>query len=49
VQINVQEKLKYIRTKVGICISTYSNAEVVCYSATWRVELNDVRLIVDGT
>ena len=39
-----------LRTKVEICISTYSNADVVCYSATWRMELNEsnsVRLIVD--
>jgi len=39
-----------LRTKVGICISTYSNADVVCYSmATWRAELNDVRLIDGGS
>jgi len=38
---------KYLRkikinlwTKVEICISTYSNADVMCYSATWRTELN---------
>ena len=39
-----------LRTKVEICISTYVNADVVCYSATWRTELNErnsVRLIVD--
>jgi len=37
-------------TKVEICISTYSNEEVVCYSATCRTELyerNSVRQIVD--
>ena len=36
-----------LQTEVEICISTYSNADVVCYSATWRTELNDVRLVVD--
>jgi len=36
-----------LRTKVEICISTYSNADVACYSATWRTELNDVHQIVD--
>jgi len=39
-----------LRTKVEICISTYSNADAVCYSATWRTELNErnsVRKIVD--
>jgi len=39
-----------LRTKVEICISTHSNADVVCYSATWRTELNkrnSVRQIVD--
>jgi len=36
-----------LRTKVGICISTYSNADIICYSATWRTQLNDVRLIID--
>jgi len=38
------------QTKVEICISTYSNADVVCYSATSRTELNErnsVRQIVD--
>jgi len=35
-----------LRTKVGICISTYLNADVVCYiTATWRTELNEVCLI----
>jgi len=34
-----------LRTKVEICISTYSNADGVCYSATWRTEVNDVRLL----
>jgi len=29
-------------------MSTCSNADVVCYSATWRAELNDVHVIVDG-
>ena len=38
-----------IRTKVGIRISTYSNADIACYSTTWPMELNDVRLIVDGS
>jgi len=39
-----------LRTKVGICISTYLNADVVCYiTATWRTELNDVCLIDDGS
>ena len=38
-----------LQTKVGICISTYSNADVVCYSVTWPTELNDIHLIVDGT
>jgi len=43
-------KIKVNRqTEVGICISTYSNADVVCYGATWRTELNDVRLFVDGS
>ena len=36
--------------EVGICISTYENADVVCYSAaTWQTELNVVRLIFDGS
>jgi len=35
------------QTKVEICTSTYSNADVVCYSATWQTELNNVLLIVD--
>ena len=41
-----------LRIKVEICISTYSNADIVCYRATWRTELNkrnSVRLIVDRT
>jgi len=39
-----------LRTKVGICISTYSNADVVCYiTATWRTELNDVHLTDGGS
>ena len=56
---NVKDRLhvnKYPRkikvnlpTTVGICISTYSNADVVCYSATWRMELNSVGLIVNGS
>jgi len=40
----------HIRTKVEIGISTYSNADFVCYSATWRTELNKhnfVRQVVD--
>jgi len=28
-------------TKDEICISTYSNAYVLCYSATWRTELKE--------
>jgi len=39
-----------LQTKVEICISTYSKADVVCYSSSWRMELherNSVRLIVD--
>jgi len=36
-----------LRTEVGICISTYANADVVCYSTTWWTELNNVRVIVD--
>ena len=39
---------KYLRkikinpwTKVEICISTYSNAGILCYSATCRTELNE--------
>jgi len=28
-------------TKVEICISTYLNADVLCYSATCRTELNE--------
>ena len=36
-----------LRTKVDICISTYSNADVVCYSAISRTEFNDVSLIAD--
>jgi len=44
-QINVLRKIKEnLQTRVGICISTYLNAE--CYSATWRMELNDVRLML---
>jgi len=43
-QLNIEDKLN-LRTKVGICISSYSNADVVCYSATWWTELKDVRLI----
>ena len=35
-------------TDVVICISTYWNADVVCYSATWRTKLNDVCPVVDG-
>jgi len=31
-----------LRTEVENCISTYLNADVVCYSATRRTELNDV-------
>ena len=31
-----------IQKKKGICISTISNADVVCYSCTWHTELNDV-------
>jgi len=27
-----------LRTKVEVCIWTYSNADVICYSATWRME-----------
>jgi len=38
-----------IWNKVGICISTYSNADVECHSATCRTGLNDVRLIVAGS
>jgi len=48
VQINIDKKLN-LRTKVGICVSTYSNADVVCCSTTWRAELNDLRLNVDGS
>jgi len=50
---------KYLRkikinlsTKVEICISTYSNANVICYSATCQTELNkgnSVPQIVDRT
>jgi len=36
-----------LRTEVGICISTYANADVVCYSTTCWTELNNVRVIVD--
>jgi len=39
-----------LRTEVEICTSTYSNADVVCDSATWRTELNEhhsVCLIAD--
>ena len=36
-----------IGNKIGICISAYSNADVICYSATWQTKLNDVRLNVD--
>ena len=51
----------YVRIKVRICISSYSNVDVVrrydadsavisvFASATWRAELNDVHLIVDGS
>jgi len=35
--------------KVEICISAYSKADVVCYSATWRMEWNDIHLVVDRT
>jgi len=35
-----------LRTKVEIFISTYTNAVVVCYSATWRTELNYAGLII---
>ena len=45
--LNIRKIKVNLRTKVDICISTYSNADVICYSATWRTELNDVRLIVD--
>ena len=41
-----------LRIKVDICISTYSNADVVCHSATCRTKLNErnsVRQIVDGS
>ena len=38
-QINIYEN--FFQTKVEICISTYSNADVICYSATWRTELNE--------
>jgi len=38
-----------LRTKVGICISTCSVADVVCYSATWRTNLHDVCLIDGGS
>ena len=32
-------------TKVGICISSYSNTDARCYSvATWQTELNDCDL-----
>ena len=45
------QKIKInLRTEVEICISTYSNADVVCYSAIWRMELkehNSVCQIVD--
>jgi len=30
-----------LQTKVDICISTYSTADVVCYSTTWQMELNE--------
>ena len=39
-----------LQTTVKISISTYSNADVICYSATWQTELNkrsSVCLIVD--
>ena len=29
-----------LRPKVEICISTYSNADVVCYSANWRTSFH---------
>ena len=35
-----------LQTKADICISTYSNADVVCYRTTWRMELYDSCLIV---
>jgi len=39
-----------LRTKVEICISTYSNADAICYSTTSQTKLNkcnSVCLIVD--
>ena len=39
-----------LRTKVEICISAYSNADAVCYSSSWQMEVNErnsVHLIVD--
>jgi len=39
-----------LRSKVEMCISTYSNADAVCYSTTWETELNErnyVCLIAD--
>ena len=39
-----------LRSKVGLCISTYSNADVVRYSsAIWQTELNDVHLTDGGS
>ena len=38
-----------LRIKVEICISTHSNADIVCYRATELNERNSVRLIVDRT
>jgi len=32
-----------LRPKVEICISTYSNADVVCYSANWRTSFHGLR------
>jgi len=37
-----QRKIKInLRTKVEICLSAYSNADAICYSATLRMELNE--------
>jgi len=52
-RLHANKYLKKIKvnfqTEVEICISSYSNADIVCYRASWQTELNDVCLIVDGS
>ena len=42
---NYLRKIKVnFENEVGICISTYLNADIVFYSTTWQTELNDICL-----